>query len=1168
MNLAVGQPNQRSTPHIEKNKGMGLTSRKERIALGVLTILIGAVARAGAASPFAPDCAPLPGQDVAKVTLEFVGKPRVARSFQLPADTTLLLVALEKGIDSRLELKDPTTREIRAFDNPMRRWGPQRAVVPAGRARTLELAAVGKERARGTLEIMVYPFKASTAEGGCLDFHRRLAAGDRHFARGQQISSGELKAPDGTAKAEYEAAVKDYEAAAMSLRGKGAGRPLAQAEISLAGGLYLGVGKYDAALVASQRAERAFDAIDDPYGVDRAKAVRASAMMELALAPPPTRMTTQETQRRTALMLSEARALYSQAAEDHARRGQLYEQALVLNTKGLAFSYEQRFDDALDTFKLAQEIQGRLGERTRQGQVLQNIALVQYEIGRFSESIANYQRALQIVDPVENAKLYGDVLNNLALAEQQSGSPDVALRHYSQALTIMITLQSTQEQARSLHGIGTTYYDIGNRSEAAVYFERALELRKAGNDTYAQIASLRALADVNRDAGDIAGAIARREEALALANSAAKRALLLVDLGRDAVLGNDLAKASHYFDEVFENDAGGDPVIYARAMLERAKLYLQEGKLAEASRDVTESRQLFQSQDLTSQIFSSLLVEAKISCARGNVVAAATAADQAIALAEKLRRASNNPSLRASLWQALRPAFDLRIELYAQPQPCGSASKKDGTVAALEIAELARSRALEDFRQISLSRDPASLSPEERRRAELFEALAASRAKIESLSESSVENEAWLRASRADVAQLSREIDILDGEIAAKAHAGKRTERKIPRPNEMIPSGVAVIEYWLGERNTYAWLVTRERIRMFDLGPTSRIDAAARAFHGGLRDLTRTSPKDRIQSGRDLSAIIVAPLQSDLRHHREIHFIPDGALHAIPFAALTIRSGTADRLLIEDHDVTVAPAIRPMDDAPKDAPAAANRGVLIVADPVYDRTDSRFASGLRAAPGERTATTEPTLRGPSGRDGKPGAWTPLPASRREAANIAALFPPGDVRLLSGFDASREKLLALDLGSYRILHFATHAVADSEAPQLSALILSTWSADGRPVSGEVFAGDILMKRLNADLVVLSACDTALGKASAGEGLLGLRYAAHAGGARAVVASLWPVVDTVGDFITTNMYTAFARNGQSPSAALAQAQRAALKRWQDPAFWAVFQVSTAPATRTLH
>jgi len=1147
---------------------MGTTSRTERVALGVLAILFGEIASAGAVSSFAADCEPLPGQDVAKITLEFAGKPRVARPLHVPADTTLLLVAFEKGIDSRLEIKDSTTRETRAFDSPMRRWGPQRALVPSGRSRTLELTAVGKERARGTLEIMVYPFKSSTADRGCLDSHRRLAAGDGHFARGQQISAGELTAPAGTAKMEYEAAAKDYEAAAVSLRGKGAGRPLAQAEISLAGALYTGVAKYDAALVASQRAERAFDAIGDPYGVDRAKAVRASAMMELALAAPPTRMTTEETQRRTALMLAESRALFSQAADDHARRGQPYEQALVLNNKGLAFYYDQRFDEAVETYKLAQEIQGRLGERMRQGQVLQNIALVQYELGRFSESRANYQRALQILDPAENAKLYGDVLNNLALTEQQSGSPDVALRHYSQALTIMITLQSTQEQARSLHGIGTTYYDIGNRTEAMAYFERALEMRKADSDLYAQIASLRALADVKRDTGDIAGAIARREEALALAPTAAKRALILVDLGRDALLGNDVAKASHYFDEVFENDAGGDPVIYARAMLERAKLYLLQGKFDEASRDVIQSRQLFQSQELTAQVFSSLLLEAKISCARGSLVAAATSADQAIALAEKLRRASNNPSLRASLWQSLRPAFDLRIELHAQPRPCGGATKKDGSVAALEIAELARSRALEDFRQMSLARDPSALSPDERRRAELFEALAARRAKIESLSESSVENEAWLRATRSDVAQISREIDILDGEIAAKAHAGKRTAGKILRPNEMIPSGAAVIEYWLGERNTYAWLVTRERIRMFDLGPTSRIDAAARAFHGSLRDFTRTSPRDRTQSGRDLSALIVAPLQGELRHHREIHFVPDGALHAVPFAALTIQSGGIDRVLIEEHDVTVAPAIRPLDDGPNDGFAAANRGVLIVADPVYERTDSRFATRLRVAPGERTATAEPTLRGPSAIGGKPGALTPLPGSAREAANIAALFPAGDVRLLSGFDASREKLLALDLGSYRILHFATHAVADSEAPQLSALILSTWSADGRPVSGEVFAGDILMKRLNADLVVLSACDTALGKASAGEGLLGLRYAAHAGGARAVVASLWPVVDTVGDFITTNMYTAVAREGQSPSAALAQAQRAALKRWQDPAFWAVFQVSTAPAKRTLH
>ena len=1148
---------------------MGQTNRMERIAFGTLAVLFSVAGHAaGAAAAFSPDCEPLVPGATTRLTLEVTGKSRVVSSYQMPAGTSLLLVATEMGIDTRLEVTDPVSRETRGFDSPMRRWGPQRAIVAAGRARAIEVAAVGKERARGTLEIAVFPFNETNANRACVDIHRRLAAGDGHYARGQQISLGELRALAGTAKAEYEAAIRNYEAAAMSLRGRNAGRPLAQAEMSMAAALYQGAGKWDAAFAASPRAERAFGVVGDAFGVDRAQAMRAAAQMEVALTAPSENLNQAEAHRRTADMLEEARATLSKVADNQARRGQGFEQALALNNIGLAFYYEERFDDALASYKRALEIQERLGERPRQAQVLQNIALVQYEIGRFSEARANYERVLQIIDPSESAKLYADVLNNLALAEQKSGLPDAALRHYSQALAMLTTLQSTREQARSLHGLGATYYDIGNRAEAVSYFTQALELRKAESDPYGRLASLRALADVNRDSGDMPASIARRREALSLSPTPASRAFILVDLGRDAVLSNDLAAASKYFDEVFENDAAGDPVIYARALLERAKMYLVQGKLAAASHDATESRQLFQSQELTALVFNSLLLEARISCARGDAAAAESAADQAMALAEKLRRASNNPSLRAALWQPLRPAFDLRIELHAQAMPCGKASRMDGSLVALDIAERARSRALEDYRQMSLFRDPAASSPEERKRAELFEALAARRVKIESLSESSVENEAWLRALRADVAQISREIDILDGDIAAKGRTGRRAKQKIPRPNEMIPAGAAVIEYWLGEKNTYAWLVTRERTRMFDLGPTTRIDAAARAFHASLREFTRTDLQERLLRGRELSALIVAPMQADLRHYRDIQFVPDGALHSVPFAALTIKTGSTERRLIEDHDISVAPAIRPLDDTGNATKPTASRGVLIVADPVYERTDSRFGSGVRMVSADAPASTALTLRGAERGGAGKTAWKPLPASGREAANISALFPTADVRLLTGFEASREKLLALDLGSYRIMHFATHAVADSQAPQLSALILSTWNLDGRPVSGEVFAGDILMKRLNADLVVLSACDTAMGKSSAGEGLLGLRYAAHAGGARAVVASLWPVVDSVGDFITTKMYTAVARQGQSPTSALAQAQRAALKRWEDPAFWAVFQVSTASVKQTLH
>src|SRR5262249_8353026 len=119
-----------------------------------------------------------------------------------------------------------------------------------------------------------------------------------------------------------------------------------------------------------------------------------------------------------------------------------------------------------------------------------------------------------------------------------------------------------------------------------------------------------------------------------------------------------------------------------------------------------------------------------------------------------------------------------------------------------------------------------------------------------------------------------------------------------------------------------------------------------------------------------------------------------------------------------------------------------------------------------------------------------------------------------------------------------------------------------------IPSEVFAGDLLLRPLNADLVVLSACDSSLGAQTAGEGLFGLRYAAHASGARSVVASLWPVADVIGPQIMGDFYTRMAHERESRTAALSDAMRPARAKWPDPALWGVFEVSRVTRETVLH
>jgi CHAT domain-containing protein len=182
----------------------------------------------------------------------------------------------------------------------------------------------------------------------------------------------------------------------------------------------------------------------------------------------------------------------------------------------------------------------------------------------------------------------------------------------------------------------------------------------------------------------------------------------------------------------------------------------------------------------------------------------------------------------------------------------------------------------------------------------------------------------------------------------------------------------------------------------------------------------------------------------------------------------------------------------------------------------------------------------------------------LPASRREADAIAALAPPGQILEALDFQAARPLVLSDRLREFRVVHFATHGVIDSEHPALSGLALSMVDAAGRPQEGFLHLHDIYNLRLDADLVVLSGCRTALGKELRGEGLIGLTRGFQYAGAPRVIASLWRMEDQATAALMERFYRALWVEGLRPAAALREAQLwvRQQRRWRDPWFWAGF------------
>jgi CHAT domain-containing protein len=184
----------------------------------------------------------------------------------------------------------------------------------------------------------------------------------------------------------------------------------------------------------------------------------------------------------------------------------------------------------------------------------------------------------------------------------------------------------------------------------------------------------------------------------------------------------------------------------------------------------------------------------------------------------------------------------------------------------------------------------------------------------------------------------------------------------------------------------------------------------------------------------------------------------------------------------------------------------------------------------------------------------------LPFSRLEADSIIALAPAKEELKAVDFRASRETATSGELARYRIVHFATHGFLDNEHPELSGIVLSLFDERGQPVDGFLRLHEIYNLHLPADLVVLSACQTGLGKQIKGEGLVGLVRGFMYAGAGRVAASLWKVDDEATAELMRAFYERMLKEGMRPAAALSAAQTevARQKRWQSPYYWAAFEL----------
>jgi CHAT domain-containing protein/lipopolysaccharide biosynthesis regulator YciM len=1132
--------------------------------LGALIVLMYSTAAAAATCD-----ALMTGHPAAyETTIALQGREQAERTVHLPAQTNVLVFAREAGLDVTLEVTGATKALMRA-DSPIQRSGIQRVAFTTGEETDYSLRVTGKEHtgAKGRVTLLVVTMPRSESNDPCLVTQQKMAAGDAAYAAAQASTRQASRPPMLEAPALYKAAATAYAVAAARLKSAGSSPLLAQAQHAEAAVFVHDILDWERASTVAQEAARAYAAVDDAYGKARAQAIEAEAGIEIASAP---RAPASAAAGGTSDAFARVRELLTAIATFHAARGELYDEALARNNIGVSHHLEGSYEAAIRTYRRALQLFEQLGEQSWQAGVLQNIALVEYELGRLSDAIPHYAQVLELLQQDDDPMLFASILSNSALSNWASGNVDAALRQFNEALTILRSVKDPYLLAVALHNIGCVYDTLGDQERALEFYKQALALRTRQLDARGRTASLRTIGNILRERGDASGALKMHEEALSLASGPSAKARILVQVAKDLGASGRRDEALKQLEVVLQRSAPGDEVVRARALAERSELFAARGEGARAAADLRAALATFHKYESPEDEFEAWVALARIERAGGASGKAFEALDRALALAEELRVQSANPELRATRLQPLRSAFDLKIAMLADRYSANGADvpqRERVALLALSTAEQARARALVDFQNLDVSAPgvPAELVTQRR---SIYRELAARRFRLAVSLDRGGAGDARVGIIRADIAALRQQLDEIDARIGAASDSAAarraKSNDRVALDFRALPKDTAIIEYWLGGDSAYAWQATSAGVVMVRLGPSSRVTEMALAYHKALRSFGSVPVAQRLKLGAELYALVLKPLDVGASSPRKLVFALDGALHYIPFATLRVPEQGATQFLVESHDISITPSIGMLLGGGESRRAQApTKEMLLVADPVYELSDSRLATIARqtVSKPKASAWSLALLRGVEDGDPLPR----LPGTAQEAAAIAALLPKESVDRLEGFTATRDRFLSAGLERYRFIHIASHALNDAEIPQASALILSTLDRGSREIDGRVLAADFVNLKLNAETVVLSACDTAVGKSVAGEGLIGLQYVVLARGAGSVLSSLWPVSDQVTAQLMGRFYTSRLRGSASVSAALSEAMRTMITgSFKDPGLWGAFTLTVGRTT----
>jgi CHAT domain-containing protein/Tfp pilus assembly protein PilF len=824
-----------------------------------------------------------------------------------------------------------------------------------------------------------------------------------------------------------------------------------------------------------------------------------------------------------------AAARFEEASRAFAKTRDRAGEAIASGQAGLTWRQTGDAPRALAAYDHAVALARTANDRISEGRYLRAIAEIHRLLGNVNEAFAMLQQALGVIGAASDTSALPVALLTLGQLHDSVGEWQPAIDYKERAIELQRAAGNTVEQSVVLESLATTHSRLGNHAEAM----RLMAQARAMSDGRSEASRRTLFANagvVYASAGDFTTAMSFYEQALDLSRRAGAKTLEAANLnniGYAIHARGDAVGALDYFERALPLFQGGGDLVGEASCLRnigraRASTGDRVNAVAPLEASLAISRRLRDRRNEALTLFSLARVERDDQ----RLDAAATHIETALDIAESLRAGVLNQTLRtmflASVHSFYELAIDVRVRQHERDPRGGFAEQ------AFALSERARARSFLDLVGESGGSPDGADRQLVVRETELQRLITTKSDRLVTLLNTGVTGTRITAAEEELEAILAQHADV-QGRIRASdprsAVLTKGTPIGAVRVQQaLLDAETVLLAFTLGDERSYAWTLTRRSVEVTALPPRQRIEAAARRFYESA-----SVRSDQPVLDAELRAVVLRPLPPAAG--RRIVIIPDGALHYVPFAAL-----------IEDREIVYAPSASVVDSLRADSAAhpRAKNGVAVFADPVFATDDPRVASTTRGS--------EPRLQLPR-----------LIGSRREARAILSLVPAADRFEALGFDASREAVMNSDLRRYRVVHLATHGIWDSARPELSGIALSLVDQRGRAREGFLRFQDVMQLELNAELVTLSACQTALGRAFKGEGLVGIMRGFMYAGAPRVLASLWKVDDAATAALMEEFYRRLLGPRRLPPAAALREAQNAIKgqpRWRSPHYWSGF------------